>query len=141
MHTQTRNARARSVQTFNAWSVAADSSWHFHWTFGTDDAAFEGHFPQRAVLPGVFLIEMAEQAALFALERSGATGLRMARVERFRFAKPVTPGDQCELTLQLPTQAHSANGPLRVAAAFHSAGIPVANGTLALVAAGNHDHL
>ncbi|WP_345812288.1 hypothetical protein AAGS40_14965 [Paraburkholderia sp. PREW-6R] len=141
MHNQTRTARARSVQTFSAWSVAADSSWHFHWTFGADDAAFEGHFPQQPVLPGVFLIEMAERAALFALERSGATGVRMTRVERFRFAKPVAPGDQCELTLQLPDLAFSASGPLRVAAAFHSAGVPVANGTLALVAASNHEHL
>ena len=141
MHAHSWNSRARSVQTFDSWSIAADTSWHFQWTFGEDDAAFEGHFPQQPLLPGVFLMEMAERAALFALEQSGSSGLRVARIERFRFAKPIMPGDHCDLTLQLPTQPSSADGPLRIAAAFHSVGARVASGILILDAAGNHDHL
>jgi 3-hydroxyacyl-[acyl-carrier-protein] dehydratase len=141
MNTRSRNQTAHSVRTFDLWSKVDDSSWRFEWAFKKNDAAFDGHFPQKALLPGVFLMEMAEQAALFALEQSGSPGLHLCRIERFRFAKPITPDEKCSLTLQLPSQRHAISGLVRIAAVFDSAGSRVANGTLVLNLADDHEHI
>jgi 3-hydroxyacyl-[acyl-carrier-protein] dehydratase len=60
---------------------------------------FPGHFPKRALFPGVLLIEGMAQAAILLLRTDdalviaeGATYL-LANV-KMRFLKPVVPGDQ-----------------------------------------------
>ncbi len=68
---------------------------------------FAGHFPAKPILPGVFLIEAVAQTAGVMLgsaaprsfcERSFATregGVALlAAVNRFKFLKPVTPGQE-----------------------------------------------
>lgn len=60
---------------------------------------FQGHFPQKPIMPGVLMIEaMAQAAAAFTsytenLESEGKIVLFMG-VDKARFRKPVIPGDQ-----------------------------------------------
>lgn len=60
---------------------------------------FQGHFPQKAVMPGVLIIEaMAQAAAAFTsyteeLDVENNIVLFMG-VDKARFRKPVVPGDQ-----------------------------------------------
>lgn len=66
---------------------------------------FAGHFPQKPVMPGVFMIEaMAQAAAAFAsytegLDVDGKIVLFMG-VDHARFRKPVTPGDQLRILVK-----------------------------------------
>ena len=60
---------------------------------------FQGHFPQKPIMPGVLMIEaMAQAAAAFTsytenLDAEGKIVLFMG-VDKARFRKPVVPGDQ-----------------------------------------------
>ena len=59
---------------------------------------FQGHFPQRPIMPGVLIIEaMAQTAAVLVVETLGpkAEGklVYFMSVENARFRKPVVPGD------------------------------------------------
>lgn len=63
---------------------------------------FQGHFPQRPVMPGVMIIEaMAQTAAVLVVHTMGkdAEGklVYFMSVEGARFRKPVGPGDRLEL--------------------------------------------
>jgi 3-hydroxyacyl-[acyl-carrier-protein] dehydratase len=63
---------------------------------------FAGHFPDRPVLPGVFLIEAVAQTAGVMLGSAAPeacnktrTGVALlAAVNRFKFLKPVSPGQE-----------------------------------------------
>ncbi|HIJ38923.1 MAG TPA: 3-hydroxyacyl-ACP dehydratase FabZ [Rhodospirillaceae bacterium] len=59
---------------------------------------FQGHFPQRPIMPGVLIIEaMAQTAAVLVVQTLGehAEGklVYFMSVENARFRKPVVPGD------------------------------------------------
>ncbi len=59
---------------------------------------FQGHFPQRPVMPGVLIIEsMAQTAAVLVVATLGAEAegklVYFMTVDEARFRKPVTPGD------------------------------------------------
>ncbi len=66
---------------------------------------FEGHFPQKPVMPGVLMIEaMAQAAAAFTsytenLDTDGKIVLFMG-VDKARFRRPVTPGDQVMIAVK-----------------------------------------
>ena len=62
---------------------------------------FEGHFPQRAVMPGVMIMEaMAQAAAILAKasddERPDAAVL-LVGADEFKWKKMVVPGDMLEI--------------------------------------------
>ncbi len=68
---------------------------------------FQGHFPNRPVMPGVLMLEaLAQTAALLAFETQG-TGVDDNSVYYFvgidgaRFKRPVEPGDQLLLDVQM----------------------------------------
>jgi beta-hydroxyacyl-ACP dehydratase FabZ len=65
---------------------------------------FVGHFPQSPIMPGVLIVEaMAQVAGILALlstpENMGKQALYLMSLDKVRFRKPVTPGDQLILEL------------------------------------------
>lgn len=63
---------------------------------------FQGHFPQRPVMPGVLIIEaMAQTAAVLVVATLGKDSegklVYFMSVDEARFRKPVGPGDRLEL--------------------------------------------
>ncbi|MAW80945.1 MAG: 3-hydroxyacyl-[acyl-carrier-protein] dehydratase FabZ [Parvularcula sp.] len=69
------------------------------------DQIFQGHFPEKPVLPGVFMIEaMAQTAAAYTsytenLDTEGKIVLFMG-VDKARFRRPVVPGDQLRIAVR-----------------------------------------
>lgn len=69
------------------------------------DPIFQGHFPEKPVLPGVFMIEaMAQTAAAYTsytenLDTEGKIVLFMG-VDKARFRRPVVPGDQVRIAVK-----------------------------------------
>jgi 3-hydroxyacyl-[acyl-carrier-protein] dehydratase len=70
---------------------------------GANEAFFQGHFPNRPVMPGVLILEALAQAGaclvFFRDENRGRLAF-LAGVDHARFKRPVTPGDQLILEVQ-----------------------------------------
>lgn len=68
---------------------------------------FQGHFPNRPIMPGVLILEaMAQAAGILVFRTEGArpdgnSVYYYAGIDDARFKKPVVPGDQLELEVLL----------------------------------------
>lgn len=68
---------------------------------------FTGHFPHRPVMPGVLMLEaMAQAAALLVFDMLGVvpdenTVYYFAGIDNARFKRPVEPGDQLILEVEI----------------------------------------
>lgn len=65
---------------------------------------FEGHFPARAVMPGVLIVEsMAQIAGIVSLRKINKPGALafLAGLDEVRFREPVVPGDQLVIETRL----------------------------------------
>ena len=68
---------------------------------------FEGHFPNRPVMPGVLMLEaLAQASALLSFDALGASPddqmiYHFAGMNDVRFRRPVEPGDQLILEAEL----------------------------------------
>jgi 3-hydroxyacyl-[acyl-carrier-protein] dehydratase len=73
---------------------------------------FVGHFPERAVMPGVLIVEaMAQTAgALVVYSQGGAVSsvVYFMTIEKARFRKPAGPGD----LLRMPVKLVRSRGPV-----------------------------
>ena len=63
---------------------------------------FQGHFPQKPVMPGVLIIEaMAQTAAVLVVHSLGGSAegklVYFMSIESARFRRPVMPGDQLKV--------------------------------------------
>lgn len=72
-----------------------------------NESFFQGHFPDRPVMPGVLVIEAMAQAGgvLTQLSRGGASpGNRLSylvKVDNARFANMVVPGDRLDIEVTI----------------------------------------
>jgi 3-hydroxyacyl-[acyl-carrier-protein] dehydratase len=73
------------------------------------DPIFAGHFPAKPILPGVLLIEAVAQTAGVMLGSAGQPGTGggvalLAAVNRFKFIKPVSPGQELRIETKKLTE-------------------------------------
>ena len=65
---------------------------------------FQGHFPDRPIMPGVLIIEaLAQTSAILVLETTGQKAgsiVYFMTVDNARFRKPIGPGDQVHLHVE-----------------------------------------
>jgi len=77
-------------------------------SLGEEDAIFAGHFPSRPILPGVLIIEAVGQTAAVMMAASAPQGTvgnaLLAAVNRFKFLKPVLPGQNVRIETAKLTQ-------------------------------------
>lgn len=101
---------------------------------------FAGHFPAKPILPGVLLIEAVAQTAGVMLGSaaphgpgsSGGQLALLAAVNRFKFLKPVTPGQE----LRIETRKLTDAGPMAyISGTVWVDGEIVASGELSVVSA------
>ena len=67
---------------------------------------FPGHFPGRPIMPGVLIVEaMAQTAGVLVFkslpEKRFGQSVYFLGIDNVRFRKPVTPGDQLRLELEI----------------------------------------
>ncbi len=68
---------------------------------------FQGHFPGQPIMPGVLIIEaMAQVAGILAYRSGGSVGktVYFMSIEKAKFRKPVVPGDQLKLVVNILQQ-------------------------------------
>lgn len=69
---------------------------------------FQGHFPEKPVMPGVLIIEaLAQATGLLAMESEEVAGKAiyyLVGVDKARFKRPVVPGDQLHLEVSVLKQ-------------------------------------
>lgn len=69
-----------------------------------NEPQFQGHFPGRPIMPGVLIVEAMAQVGGIVLTQlpNVPDGLLMfAGIDKVRFRRPVVPGDQLVMTVEL----------------------------------------
>jgi len=65
---------------------------------------FQGHFPQRPIMPGVLIVEAMAQVGgivLTQMQEMDGTLFVFAGMDKVRFRRQVVPGDQLVMTVEL----------------------------------------
>lgn len=66
---------------------------------------FKGHFPDRAILPGIYMIEMAAQAGALLVSLSDGIDdshfIGFAGVDNVKFKRPVQPDDSLRVNIEI----------------------------------------
>jgi 3-hydroxymyristoyl/3-hydroxydecanoyl-(acyl carrier protein) dehydratase len=95
------------------WLVEPESPW------------FDGHFPQRRILPGLGMLALVVQVTRQAL---GLEGLRLERVLKARFKGLVVPGQRLHVAVSLADP--STDGSRRVRFELQRGAESIGQGTL-----------
>ena len=72
-----------------------------------NEPQFSGHFPGKPIMPGVLIVEaMAQTAGILAFKTDGVSPqgdltYYLAGVDKARFKRPVVPGDQLRIEMNL----------------------------------------
>jgi len=77
-----------------------------------NEPQFQGHFPERPVMPGVLLVEaMAQTAGVIAIHAIGVEKrpsiVYFVSIDEAKFRKPVLPGDRVEFHMTKTAQKRS----------------------------------
>ena len=65
---------------------------------------FQGHFPQRAIMPGVMIVEVMAQVGgvmILSVEEHRGKLAYIGTVDNAKFRRPVVPGDTLEVEVEL----------------------------------------
>ena len=91
---------------------------------------FQGHFPGRPIMPGVLIVEaMAQVGGIVLTQMPGVDGLCMfAGIDKVRFRRPVVPGDQLVMTVELLSVKRNRFGKMQARAEVD--GLLVSEGAL-----------
>jgi beta-hydroxyacyl-ACP dehydratase FabZ len=70
-----------------------------------NEPCFQGHFPDRPIMPGVLIVEaLAQAGGILALlstpENMGNPSIFLMSLDKVRFRHPVVPGDQLRLEVK-----------------------------------------
>ncbi|MFH1416335.1 MAG: 3-hydroxyacyl-ACP dehydratase FabZ [Elusimicrobiota bacterium] len=63
-----------------------------------DEYYFEGHFPDRPVMPGVLIIESITQTSMVILKKDRVA---LKKVNKMKFRRTIEPGDKLEIKVNL----------------------------------------
>lgn len=78
---------------------------------------FQGHFPRLKIMPGVLIVEAIAQAGgilvYHSLDKPENKLLVLSKIDKTRFRRPVVPGDQLKLEVEILKMKHGV---------FHIAG-------------------
>lgn len=70
-----------------------------------NDPYFQGHFPGRPIFPGVLIVEaLAQLGGVLAIRSSSVEGspiVYLTGIDKAKFRKPVIPGDQIRLEVEV----------------------------------------
>ena len=68
-----------------------------------NEAFFQGHFPKKAVMPGVLIVEAMAQSGALAMYHPGdkQVDVLLSSIKETRFRRPVVPGDQLVLEAKI----------------------------------------
>ena len=69
-----------------------------------NEPQFQGHIPRRPIMPGVLIVEaMAQVGGVVLTQLPGMEGsfFAFAGIDKVRFRRPVVPGDQLIMTVEL----------------------------------------
>lgn len=98
---------------------------------------FQGHFPERPIMPGVLIIEaLAQTAGVLMLSKTENQGklAYLIAVDKVKLRKPVLPGDQLVLDIKV-SQLRSKTGKVKGRALVEGKVVTEAELTFALVEA------
>lgn len=70
-----------------------------------NESYFPGHFPGKPIMPGVLILESMAQAGAFLvlhdLDDPKKKGMLFSAVEKAKFRRPVVPGDQLIIKMEM----------------------------------------
>ncbi|MEC4896389.1 MAG: 3-hydroxyacyl-ACP dehydratase FabZ [Oscillatoria sp. PMC 1051.18] len=69
-----------------------------------NEPQFQGHIPGHPIMPGVLIVEaMAQVGGIVLIQLPGMAGsfFMFAGIDKFRFRRPVVPGDRLVMTVEL----------------------------------------
>lgn len=69
--------------------------------FNASHPIFSGHFPERPIVPGVCIVQIAEELAV----RTFGHPIRFMAIHNLKFRQPITPDQEIIISIQKTTES------------------------------------